>query len=188
MEKMTTTTATGASLVAGAGSDEKMTAQGYFTTECIGPDGKRKWIEESYPNLVTYQGKNGMLDTYFAGSAYTAAWYMSLITAGSATTASTYASPTVTEITAGIITSNTRLTIGWSASASGSKSATTTSFSITGSATITGNMVVAGGSGVTTVGNTAATGGILFSAANFTGGSKTVSNGDTLNVTYSISV
>lgn len=167
--------------------NEIMNAKGVYYTECVGADGVVKWTDTAY-NLVTYQGKNSLLDQFFAGSAYTAAWYMSLITAGTATTASTYASPTVTEISSGIITSNTRLTVGWSAAASGSKSATTTSFSITGSATITGNMVVAGGSGVTTVGNTAATGGILFSAANFTGGSKTVSNGDTLNVTYSITV
>jgi len=188
MEKMIATTATGASLVAGAGIGEEMFAQGVFTTQCFGPDGVLKWEEKAYKNLVTFQGKNGLLDSYFAGSAYTAAWYMSLITAGSATTASTYAVPTVTEIGAGIITSNTRLAVTWTAAASGLKSANTTSFAITNSATIIGNMVVAGGSGVTTVGNTAATGGILFSAANFTGGSKIVSSGDTLNVTYSIAV
>ena len=187
MESLNSKVSTGASLIAGAGATETMEARGVYYVECYDKDGNLKWADTA-PNLVTYQGKNGMLDTYFAGSAYTGTWYMSLITAGTATTASTYASPTVTEISSGIIASNTRLTIAWSAAASGSKSATTTSFSITGSATITGNMVVTGGSGVTTVGNTAATGGILFSAANFTGGSKTVSSGDTLNVTYSISV
>jgi hypothetical protein len=185
MEKMTTNSNASAALIAGANSTETMEAVGVYHIECFDSEGNLKWSDTA-PNTVTYQGKNGMLDTYFAGSAYTAAWYMSLITAGSATTASTYASPTVTETTSGVIAN--RLAVGWSASASGSKSATTTSFSIIGSATITGNLVVSGGSGVTTVGNTAAAGGILFSSANFSGGSKTVSNGDTLNVTYSISV
>ena len=164
---------------------EEMLARGVYHTQCFDKNGNLKF-EDIAVNLVTYQGKGGLLQTYFTGSAYTAAWYMSLITAGTATTASTYASPTVTETTSSVIAA--RLAVTWGTAASGSLSATTTSFSIIGSATITGNMVVAGGSGVTTVGNTAATGGILFSAANFSGGSKTVSNGDTLNVTYSISV
>lgn len=187
MEKLTGTDSVGASVTRGAGSSDVLSAQGVYHIECIDENGQVKWNDVAY-NVVPNQGKNGMLDTYFAGSAFTATWYMSLITAGTATSTSTYASPTVTEITSGIITSNTRPTIGWSAASAGSKSATTTSFTITGSATITGNMVVTGQAGASTVANTAATGGVLFSAANFSGGSKTVSNGDTLNVTYSISV
>lgn len=167
--------------------DAQMLAEGVYDVECFDKDGNLKWAELGVKNVVTNEGKNGMLDTYFAGSSYTGTWYMSLITNGSATLSSTYAVPIVTEISSGIVTSDTRPTISWSAASGGAKSATTTSFSITGTATITGNMVVTGGSGITTVGNTAATGGILFSAATF-GSSKSVSSGDTLQVTYSISV
>jgi len=167
------------------GEVEEMLAKGVYYNQCFDPNGKLKWECEA-KNIITYSGKNGLLQTYMSGSSYTAAWYMSLITAGTATTASTYASPTVTEVTSSIIAA--RLAVSWGTAASGSLSATTTSFSIIGSATITGNMLVTGGSGVTTVGNTSATGGILFSSAAFSGGSKTVSNGDSLNVTYSLSV
>jgi hypothetical protein len=187
MENLKTQDANSASVIRNSSSAEALSAVGVYHVECIGPDGQLKWADDAL-NLVVNQGKNGMLDTYLAGSAYTAVWYMSLITGGTAVSTSTYASPTVTEIAAGIITGNTRLTVAWSAAATGSKSATTTSFAITGSATITGNMLVTGGTGANTVLNTAATGGILFSSANFSAGSKTVSNGDTLNVTYSLSV
>lgn len=184
MEKNNVSVTTDASVVRTSKSEtEKLDACGVYHIECYDINGNLKWTECAR-NLVTYQGKNAMLDTYFAGSAYTATWYMSLITAGTATTASTYASPTVTEIATGIISGNTRPTVGWSASAAGSKSATTTVFSITAAATITGNMLVTGSN---TVADTAVTGGILFSAANFSS-PKTVGSGDTLNVTYSISV
>lgn len=174
-----------ATVVRGATSQEQLQAKGVYHLTCYDAAGNLKWQDVAY-NVVVDQGKNGMLDTYFAGATYTASWYMSLITAGTATSASTYASPTVTETTSSVIAA--RASVAWSAASGGSKSATTTSFSIIGTATITGNMVVSGGAGVATVGDTTASGGILFSAANFTGGSKSVSSGDTLNVTYSISV
>ena len=164
-----------------------MKAVGIYHVECIGADGAVRWSDVAY-NVVSNQGKGALLDNYFpAGTAPTApTQYMSLITSGTATTASTYASPTVTETTSSVIAA--RVAMGFSNAASGAKASTTTTFSIIGSATITGSMVVSGGSGVTTVANTAATGGILFSAANFSAGSKTVGSGDTLNVSYSLSV
>ncbi len=173
-----------AALIRGATSSETSDVVGVYHIECVDAEGNSKWTDETC-NLVVDQGKNGMLDTYFAGSAYTATWYMSLITAGAPTATSTYAVPTVTEITTGVVNGNTRPTVGWSAAASGTKTATTATFAITGSATITGNMLV---TGANTVGDTAATGGILFSSGTFTAGSKLVSSGDTLNVTYSISI
>jgi hypothetical protein len=175
----------GASVIRGAGLQENMDARGVYYTECFDSEGNLRWSDHAY-NVVVNQGKGGMLDTYFAGSAYTAAWWMSLITAGTATSASTYASPTVTETTASVIAA--RIAMGWVATLNGTKSATATTFALIGSAIITGNMVVTGGTGVTTVGNTTATGGILFSAANFAAGPKSVSNGDSLNVTYTVSI
>jgi hypothetical protein len=177
--------AVAASVVRGGRGDETMGVHGYYTIECVGPDGVVKWTETA-ENVVPNQGKNAILDNALAGSSYTAAYYMSLITAGTAISTSTYAVPTVTETTSSIIAARVAMT--WSAASGGAKSASTTAFSIIGSATITGNMVVSGGSGVATVANTSATGGVLLSAANFTGGSKTVANLDTLNVTYSMTL
>lgn len=187
IEKCIATDISGATLIRSTEVSEQMQAKGRFEFVCYDKDGNIKWTDFSN-NIVTNQGKNNMLDTYLGLATLPPAWYMSLITAGTAISTSTYASPTVTEITSGIITSNTRVTMGWSAASAGSKAATTTSFTITGTATVTGNMVVTGGSGATTVGNTGATGGVLFSSSAFSGGSKNISNGDVLNCTYSLSV
>lgn len=165
--------------------NEQLNLKGVYTTTCYDKDGNFKWQETSH-NQVTYQGKNSMLDIYFANGTVPTPWYCSLITAGTETTAGTYAVPIVTEITSSYIAARVAMT--WSASASGSKSSATVTFSMLGTVTVTGNMVVSGGSGVTTLGNTGATGGVLFSAGTFTGGSKACNNGDTLNVSYSIAV
>jgi len=55
-------------------------------------------------------------------------------------------------------------------------------FNMTSSGTVYGAFINASGS--STIDNTTGT---LFSAGNFTAGSKTVSNGDTINVSYTLS-
>ena len=65
----------------------------------------------------------------------------------------------------------------WSAASSGSKATTATSFSINGSGTVAGAFMTTGSAKSGTTGT-------LYSAGNFTGGSRTVASGDTLNVTY----
>src|ERR1700744_2714184 len=110
MEKCNLDTNSSATVIRGAKDVEQLDAHGVYHTKCFDKDGNLKWEDVSY-NLVVNQGKNGMLDTYFAGSAYTASWFMSLITAGTAISTSTYASPTVTEISSGIITSNARVAV-----------------------------------------------------------------------------
>ena len=51
-----------------------------WRVECRGPDGKLLWVEE-VPNIVVDEGLTDILQQYFNGSAYTAAWYMGLIDA-----------------------------------------------------------------------------------------------------------
>jgi hypothetical protein len=55
-------------------------------------------------------------------------------------------------------------------------------FSMTGSGTVAGAFINIGGS--STIDSTT---GVLFSAGDFTAGSKTVTSGDTINVSYSLS-
>jgi hypothetical protein len=191
MEKCNAAEATGVSVVRGSGTfTEQARATGVYTATLVGTDGQVKWTE-TFDNLVTTQGKNFLLDTAFAGSANNVR--MSLIT--SATTplvTDTYATPTggTTEAGSGVI-GTTRPTPSFSAASAGSKATSSAvSFSIVGSATISGCMLVMAATlgTLATVGNTATSGGVLYSAGTFSGGSKAVTNGDTLNVTYTASL
>ena len=79
-----------------------------------------------------------------------------------------------------------RKTAAWSSASSGSKALSSAlSFSITGSGTVKGCFLVYGSGAVTTIDNTSGT---LYSAGLFSGGDKVVSNGDTLNVSYTASL
>src|SRR5437868_1677608 len=111
---------------------EKLAAEGTYYVDCYDSNGNLKWSDVAH-NLVTNQGKNGMLDTYFAGSGYTGAWLMSLITAGTPAIGSTYATPIVTETTSSVIAN--RVAMAWTAASAGVKTSTTTSFAIIGTAT-----------------------------------------------------
>lgn len=137
--------------------------------------------EEEFPNLVTTAGKNLALDTYLAGSTYTAAFKLGLKGTGSAAAGDTLASHAGwSEVTA--YTGN-RGTPAWSSASGGSKATSSAvSFAINGSATVAGAMLVHGGSA--TPGDTAT--GTLFSAGDFAA-SRSVINGDTLNVSYTLS-
>lgn len=170
-----------ASAILGGQAGEAADAEGTYLLECFAPDGTLRWREEVH-NVVTTQGKNFVLDNALAGSAYTAAWLLSLFTAGTPAATATYASPVVTEVTSGVLASRPAIT--WTAAASGSKTSNTVACSMVGSATITGVMVVKGSS---TIGDTAQAGGVLLSEGTL-GSSRAVLSGDTLNVTYSLSI
>src|SRR5205809_7403263 len=62
-----------------------------YRFECVGADGKVKWVEE-VENLVVNAGLNDLLTQYFKGSAYTAAFYVGLKGAGTVAAADTLAS------------------------------------------------------------------------------------------------
>jgi hypothetical protein len=188
-ETLNSTDQNSAEVVRGAGASDQCHLGGTFFFECFDKDGNLKWTETA-ENVVTNQGKGGMMNSYLDLSpALPAAWYMSLITNGTAISTSTYATPTVTEITSSIVA--TRPTVAWTAwssTNSASIAATTTAFSVIGTATIIGNMLVTAVSSGSIISNTTGSGGILFSSSSFTGGSKNVSSGDTLNVSYSLSI
>jgi len=152
-----------------------------FVVECFGPDGRLKWRDEIH-NLVVDEGLNDSLDKYFKGSAYTAAHYCGL-TSGSPTitAADTLASHSGwTEVTG--YDETARPTVVWGTVASGSvdNSANKAVFTINASATI-------GGAFIATDSTKGGTSGVLYGAGAFTGGDKTLSAGDTLNVTVTAS-
>jgi len=59
-----------------------------YAFECRSADGALKWSED-ITNLVTTAGKTDLLDKYFRGSGYTAAWFVGLIDAAGFTAVAT---------------------------------------------------------------------------------------------------
>lgn len=166
--------------------DNEMEVSGQFYVECIAPDGTIKWFSH-FNNLVTTQGKNHLLDNGLAGPATAVNVRMSAITSGTPVVGDTYASHGgFTELGSGVIA--TRGTPSFSGASGGVKqTSSAVSFSIVGSGTVTGvaiNVIVGAVGNLGVVGDTGTAGAILYSAGLF-GSSKSVSNGDTLNVTYS---
>ena len=177
----------GESVQAGVGalttSDGRVKFGGVFKVQCFDKDGNLKW-EEPFHNLVVNQGLQDLNTKYFKGSAYTAAWYLGLVTGpGSGTTfaaTDTLASKAWTEDTN--YSGNRKLvSFGTATTADPSvidNSASPAVFNINNTTTVAGAFLASVASG---------TSGILFSAGDFTGGDKIVANGDTLNVTYTFS-
>jgi hypothetical protein len=184
MEHMDINAAAEAGLIARPGLVEQMLIKGKYIVECRDADGKLKWKDE-IKNLVTTVGKNDMLDKYLAGSGWTTgAVYMGLKSTGAAVAGDTMAShASWTELNASA-SSGVRQSVSFSAASSGSKATSSAvAWSITGTATVAGCFIVVGGTSAN--GNTT---GVLFSAGDFSGGNRSVINGDTLNVTYSASL
>ena len=168
---------------------ERVGAGGVFTVTCVGADGQKKW-SDTFHNLVVNQGLQDMNSKYFVGSGYTASWFLGLVQGpGSGTTfaaADTLASHAGwTELVPGTDYTGNRQTATFGTATTADPSVITNSASPASFAMLVNATVVAGAflSSVSS-----GTSGILFSAGDFTGGDKTVDNGDTLNVTYSFSL
>jgi hypothetical protein len=168
---------------------ERVGAGGVFTVTCVGADGQKKW-SDTFHNLVVNQGLQDMNSKYFVGSGYTASWFLGLVQGpGSGTTfaaADTLASHAGwTELVPGTDYTGNRQTATFGTATTADPSGIANSASPASFAMLVNGTVVAGAflSSVSS-----GTSGILFSAGDFTGGDKTVDNGDTLNVTYSFSL
>jgi hypothetical protein len=166
--------------------NDKVRAGGVFTVECFDKDGNLKWKESAH-NLVVNVGLQDMNDKYFDGSAYTATWYLGLVTGPGGS--NTYAAGDTLGAHAGwtefsSYTGN-RKSVTWNGATLAdpsvmSNSSSASSFAITGSGTVAGAFLASVDTG---------TSGILFSVSNFQSpGDRTVANGDTLNVTYTFSL
>jgi hypothetical protein len=187
-ETATSTDIIGAQLDRAASSDGHARAGGVFTIECLDAEGNVKWAE-SLHNLVVNVGLQDMNAKYFAGSGYTAAWFIGLYGAGASNTpaaADTAASHAGwTEIVPYSNATRPACTFGTATTADPSvttNSASPAAFTINATATVGGAFLI---SNSTKSGST----GILFSASDFAApGDRVVASGDTLNVTYTFSL
>lgn len=184
LEEINSTDASGASVIRSVGLSDSAKATGFYIVECRDALGNLKW-EDTIENLVTTAGKNDLLDKYLAGSAYTATWYLGLISLTSYTTG-----PAVGDTMASHggwaedqnYSQAARPTTAWSAASAGAKALSSAlTFSINATTTIKGAFL-------NTVSTKGGTTGTLYSAGLFTGGDKAVANGDTLSVSYSTTI
>jgi hypothetical protein len=169
-----------ASVDRGASYDEAMSLHGTYQIVCHDKFGDIKWVDV-IGNLVTTVGKNFTMDTIL-GNVAGGAVVMGLKGTGTAAVTDTQASHTWLEV--GLANaptySGSRKTPTFGAAVAGAKSTSTAVvFTMTGSGTVAGCFINIGGSA--TIDNTTGT---LFSAGDFTAGSKPVTSGDTLSVSY----
>ena len=151
---------------------------GIFSVRCIGPDGVVKWEDEA-KNLIPDAGLNNILDVVFSGSSATTAWYIGLKNTGAVAAADTSSSHTGWTENSNYTGNRQAFVEVGAVTKSITNSASVASFPITvDSQTIAGAFMDSAATG---------TAGILISAANFTGGNKSADNGDTLEVTYTVS-
>ncbi len=162
---------------------QKTKVGSHWDFTCYDSKGDLKWKEE-YDNLVVNQGLNNLLQEYFNGSSYTAAWKVGLKATGTVTAGDTQASHAFTEITAystaGGATSAAVRPTAVLASASSQSVVTSTAavFSVIASASVAGGFLT---TGTTVAGNL----GVLYGAGDFTA-IRTVIDGDVINVSLTL--
>ena len=64
---------------------EDTSVTGNYTVTCTAADGTIRW-QDTFKNLVVNVGKTDLLNKYFAGTSYTAAWYLGLVDGASSPT------------------------------------------------------------------------------------------------------
>jgi hypothetical protein len=166
----------GAGAVANVLASDDVRVRSTWIFEALDPAGNQLWTEE-VSNLVVDVGINDLLDKYFKGSTYTAAWWIGLKNTGTVSAGDTLASHGGwTENTT--YTGNRKaLTLGTVSAKSVNNSANKGVFSINGTTTIYGGFICTVETG---------TSGILYFASDFAA-PRSLGNGDTLNVTVTLS-
>lgn len=183
MEKFQFQDSCEATVIRGGSNADAIQPGGYYVVECHGADGQLKWKDDIH-NLVTTVGLN-LVDDTILGNTAAGAVVMGLKGTGAANAADTQA------VHAGWLEvglanaptySGNRKTPTFGAAVGGVKATSSpVVFNMTGSGTIAGCFINIGGSA--TIDDTTGT---LFSAGDFTAGSKTVTSGDTLSVSYQL--
>ena len=145
---------------------------------------KEEVWREKFLNLVVTGGKNDWLDRWLAGSAYTAAWYLGLISSvgySAVAAGDTMASHAGWTEFAGYSNAN-RPTTAWSTASGGTKALSAgLVYNINAAGTVKGSFLV---SNNTKSGTT----GILGTAGLFVGGDQVVADTNTLTVNYNLSL
>lgn len=169
-------------------SEQKVKGGGVFTIQCFGKDNQLKW-ERDVPNKVVNQGLQNMVAVYLDADTQITTWYVGLIqgpgagvTVAAGDTLASHAG--WTELAGGTAYTGNRktATFGTATTADPSvinNSASPADFPMLGTYTVGGAFLGSVASG---------TSGILFSASTFTGGDASVTNGDTIRVTYTFSL
>lgn len=165
----------------GGGMGEGITLRGHYHCVCRDQDGNVKWIDEIH-NVVTTVGKNDAINKWMLGSAYTQTLRMGLKGTGTAVAADTQASHASWNELGGTNApaySGNRPSVTMGAPSGGVSVSSGVVFTFTSGGTVFGAFVNNGGSATKDD-----TTGVLVSAGDFTGGSKTVANTDSLTVTF----
>jgi hypothetical protein len=187
-DKAKSVDAVSSGLICGVRPEESARAMGKFKIQCLDKNGNLKWEAEE-KNLVVNVGL-----AYMAGSALTSVaaittWYIGLYGAGAsntpaaADTMSSHAGWTevvpysnATRVAATFVTATT------ANPSVVTNSASPASFTINATSTVGGAFLTSGSA-------KSGTAGTLFSASDFTSpGDRAVTSGDTLNVTYTMSL
>jgi hypothetical protein len=188
IEKAKSSDKVSAGLVAGTRSTENALALGRFDFECVGADGKVKWTG-SVPNLVVNAGLAYMAGTSLTSVTQITTWYIGLYGAAASNnpaagdTMASHAGWTevvpysnATRVAATFVTATT------ANPSVATNSASPASFSINATSTVGGAFLTSGSA-------KSGTAGTLFSASDFTSpGDRSVASGDTLNVSYTLSL
>lgn len=170
------------SLCAGTALGESAKAEGMYTVEHRDAEG-RLLNRERFPNLVVTGGKNYLLDSFLSGSSYTATLYLGLVDGTSAPSfaaADTMASHSGWSENVGY-SNSARPTVTFNSASGGAKASVSVVFNINASGTIAGCFL-------TTASGKSGTTGVLVSAGAFSAGNRLMQAGDTLSVTYTLSV
>ncbi len=174
--------AVAAALLAGTALGESAKAEGVYTVEHRNAAGDLLHSER-FPNLVVTTGKNDLLDRYLSGSSYTGTFYLGLVDGASAPSylaGDTMASHPGWAENIGY-SNAARPTVTFAAAAGGSKASNAIVFNINAAGTIAGCFL-------TTASGKSGAAGVLISAGSFVAGNRVLQSGDTLSITYSLSV
>lgn len=185
MHKGKASDAVGGGLITRPGADFVFEApRMHYAFQCVMPNGEVRWNDGFY-NLVTTAGKTDLVDKYFKNGTVPAAWYVGLMDNAGYTGEA--AGDTAASHTGWVETHTTysqanrpTLTFGTASNGAVSNSASPAAFSMTGTITVKGAFVISNN----TKGGTTGT---LYSVGVF-GASRSVVNGDTLNVTVTLTI
>jgi len=155
-----------------------------YYVECLDPDGNLKW-EDTAHNIVVDVGLVHTLDVVLYSTAKTATWYLGLTTGSPAFDATdTMASGLPTEYQN--YSNGTRYALDFSPGATNESPSGASLAASQVSYTITSPGGTVGGAFITDTNTKGGTSGLLYGGAAFTGGNKSVSTNDTLNVNVTV--